>query len=86
MAYQTTNPYTGETLKTFPDATDAEVAQALERGHAAFQQWRLKPVRERVTFLQKAADLLRAKRTEYAKLLTTEMGREIGRASCRERV
>ena len=34
MAYQTTNPYTGEILKTFPDATDAEVAQALERGHA----------------------------------------------------
>ena len=44
MAYQTTNPYTGEILKTFPDATDAQVAQALERGHTAFQQWRLKPV------------------------------------------
>lgn len=80
MAYQTTNPYTGKTLKTFPDATDAEVAQALERGHAAFQQWRLKPVRERVTFLQKAADLLRARRTEYAKLLTTEMGKLLAEA------
>ena len=75
MAYQTTNPYTGEILKTFPDATDAQVAQALERGHTAFQQWRLQPVRERVTFLQKAADLLRARHTEYAKLLTTEMGK-----------
>ena len=80
MAYQTTNPYTGEILKTFPDATDAEVAQALERGHAAFQQWRLKPVSERVTFLQKAADLLHAKRTEYAKLLTTEMGKLLAEA------
>lgn len=80
MAYQTTNPYTGETLKTFPDATDAQVAQALERGHTAFQQWRLQPVRERVTFLQKAADLLRAKRTEYAKLLTTEMGKLLAEA------
>ena len=75
MAYPTTNPYTGEILKTFPDATDAQVAQALERGHTAFQQWRLQPVRERVTFLQKAADLLRARHTEYAKLLTTEMGK-----------
>ena len=80
MAYQTTNPYTGETLKTFPDATDAEVAQALERGHAAFQQWRLKPVKERVTFLQKAADLLRTRHTEYAKLLTTEMGKLLAEA------
>lgn len=80
MAYQTTNPYTGETLKTFPDATDAQVAQALERGHAAFQQWRLKPVKERVTFLQKAADLLRTRHTEYAKLLTTEMGKLLAEA------
>lgn len=80
MAYQTTNPYTGEILKTFPDATDAQVAQALERGHTAFQRWRLKPVSERVTFLQKAADLLRAKRTEYAKLLTTEMGKLLAEA------
>ena len=80
MAYQTTNPYTGETLKTFPDATDAQVAQALERGHTAFQQWRLQPVRERVTFLQEAADLLRARHTEYAKLLTTEMGKLLAEA------
>ena len=80
MAYQTTNPYTGEILKTFPDATDAQVAQALERGHAAFQQWRLKPVKERVTFLQKAADLLRTRHTEYAKLLTTEMGKLLAEA------
>ncbi len=80
MAYQTTNPYTGEILKTFPDATDAQVTQALERGHTAFQQWRRKPVSERVTFLQKAADLLRARRTEYAKLLTTEMGKLLAEA------
>ena len=80
MAYQTINPYTGETLKTFPDATDAQVAQALERGHTAFQQWRLQPVSERVTFLQKAADLLRARHTEYAKLLTTEMGKLLAEA------
>lgn len=80
MAYQTTNPYTGEILKTFPDATDAQVAQALERGHTAFQQWRLQPARERVTFLQKAADLLRARHTEYAKLLTTEMGKLLAEA------
>ncbi len=80
MAYHTTNPYTGQTLKPFPVATDAQVAQALERGHTAFQQWHLQPVRERVTFLQKAADLLRARHTEYAKLLTTEMGKLLAEA------
>jgi acyl-CoA reductase-like NAD-dependent aldehyde dehydrogenase len=32
MAYATTNPYTGEALKTFRDATDAEVEQAISGG------------------------------------------------------
>lgn len=36
MAYATINPYTGETLKTFPDATDAEVEQAIAAAHEAF--------------------------------------------------
>ncbi len=38
MTYATVNPYTGETLATFPDATDAEVRGALEKAHAAFLQ------------------------------------------------
>jgi succinate-semialdehyde dehydrogenase/glutarate-semialdehyde dehydrogenase len=75
MTYSTTNPYTGETLKTFADATDAEVAQALEQGHAAYQMWKDVATAERVTVLRKAADLLREKHTQYAKLLTLEMGK-----------
>ena len=40
MAYQTTNPYTGKVSATFPDATDAEVLQAIENAHSAFLSWR----------------------------------------------
>lgn len=80
MAYATVNPYTGETVKTFPDATDTEVARALDQGDATFQQWKNKPVAERVAVLQKAADLLRARHTEYAKLLTLEMGKLLSEA------
>ena len=36
MTYATTNPYSGEVLKTFPNATDAEVDQAIAAAHAAF--------------------------------------------------
>ncbi|NIJ75541.1 succinate-semialdehyde dehydrogenase/glutarate-semialdehyde dehydrogenase [Xanthomonas campestris] len=75
MAYATINPYTGETVKTFPDASDAEVSQALDQGHAAFQAWKARSIAERVAVLQKAAELLRAKHTEYARLLTLEMGK-----------
>lgn len=75
MAYATINPYTGETLKTFPDATDAEVEQAIVAAHEAFLSWRERSFTERGAILQRAADLLRAKAGDYAKLLTLEMGK-----------
>jgi succinate-semialdehyde dehydrogenase/glutarate-semialdehyde dehydrogenase len=75
MTYSTTNPYTGETLKVFPNATDAEVDRALAQGHAAYQLWKDVAVADRVAVLQKAADLLRERHTQYASLLTLEMGK-----------
>ena len=47
MAYQTINPYTGETLANFPDATDAEVRAAITGAHEAFLGWRSTSFSER---------------------------------------
>lgn len=80
MAYATTNPYTGQVIKTFPDATDAEVTQALDKAQAAFESWKTLAIAERVKVLQKAADLLRARHTDYAKILTLEMGKLLSEA------
>lgn len=75
MAYATINPYTGETLATFPDATDDEVRDAIGKAHTAFLSWKQAPFAERGRILQKAADLLRTNSNAYAKLLTLEMGK-----------
>ncbi|MDZ5648091.1 NAD-dependent succinate-semialdehyde dehydrogenase [Nitrospirillum sp. BR 11828] len=75
MPYATTNPYTGELLKTFPDATDADVDRALTDAHAAFLAWRETPFAHRAGIMQKAADILRAEADAYARLLTLEMGK-----------
>lgn len=80
MAYATTNPYTGQVMKTFANATDAEVAQALDRAQAAFVAWKDLAIAERVKVLQKAADLLRARHTDYARKLTLEMGKLLAEA------
>ncbi|QAY96578.1 succinate-semialdehyde dehydrogenase [Methylovirgula ligni] len=80
MAYASTNPYTGEVAKTFPDATDAEVIQAIEKAHAAFLAWRKTSFVERAKIMQKAADLMRKNSDAYAKLLTLEMGKLISEA------
>ncbi|PZU82455.1 MAG: succinate-semialdehyde dehydrogenase [Shinella sp.] len=75
MAYATVNPYTGETIKTFPDATDAEVRDAIAGAHNAFLSWKDASFADRGRILQKAADLLRKNSDAYAKLLTLEMGK-----------
>ena len=80
MAYQTTNPYTGKVSATFPDATDAEVLQAIENAHNAFLSWRETSFAERAKVMQNAANILRTEIDPYATLLTTEMGKLLGEA------
>jgi succinate-semialdehyde dehydrogenase/glutarate-semialdehyde dehydrogenase len=80
MTYATINPYTGETLATFPETTDEEVRAAISAAHNAFLAWRETSFAERGRILQKAADLLRQNSDAYASLLTLEMGKLAGEA------
>jgi succinate-semialdehyde dehydrogenase / glutarate-semialdehyde dehydrogenase len=75
VTYATTNPYTGEVLKTFADATDAEVRQAITDAQTAFEVWKEAPFAERAKVMQSAADILRQGIDGYATILTTEMGK-----------
>ncbi|EPV0869716.1 aldehyde dehydrogenase family protein, partial [Pseudomonas aeruginosa] len=75
MAYATINPYNGELLKTFPETTDDQVNQALDDAHSAFLDWKERSFSERSAILQRAAELLRAQASDYAHLLTLEMGK-----------
>ncbi|MCF9033740.1 NAD-dependent succinate-semialdehyde dehydrogenase [Acinetobacter nectaris] len=75
MPFATTNPYTGEVIKTFPDATDAEIQQAITDADQAFQSWRLSSFKTRSEILTKAASILRQDIETYAQLLTLEMGK-----------
>lgn len=80
MAYATTNPYTGEVLKTFDNATDADIDAAIAKAQAAFETWRDVTFEQRGAVLQKAADVLRENKRAYAETLTLEMGKLIGEA------
>lgn len=75
MTYATTNPYTGEVVKTFANATDAEVSQAIADAHAAFLDWRNTSFAQRAKIMHAAAEILRKETDDYAKLLTLEMGK-----------
>ncbi|WP_409562166.1 NAD-dependent succinate-semialdehyde dehydrogenase [Hyphomicrobium sp. B1] len=80
MKFVTTNPYTGEVLKTFPTASESEIKQAIDKAHDAFLSWRETSFRERARIMQKAADLLRRDVDKYAPILTIEMGKLLSEA------
>ncbi|THH38230.1 NAD-dependent succinate-semialdehyde dehydrogenase [Aliishimia ponticola] len=80
MSYATTNPYTGEVVKTFSENTDAEIVAAIEKADHAFQSWKETSFAERAQVMQKAADLLRRDADHYAGLLTLEMGKLLSEA------
>ncbi|MFI6825263.1 NADP-dependent succinic semialdehyde dehydrogenase [Micromonospora sp. NPDC050187] len=75
MSIATTNPATGEVLRTYdempPDRVDAAIAAAA-RGFAAL---RGTSVAQRARWLTAAADLLDAERDDIARVMTTEMGK-----------
>lgn len=75
MAYETRNPYTGELLERFPDATDDQIVQAIADAHHAFLSWRETSFAERAAVMRRAAGLLREDAANYARLLTLEMGK-----------
>lgn len=74
------NPFNGETLKTYPEMTPAEVASAIETADAAFRVWRETSYEERGKVLRRVAELLRERREELARIMTLEMGKKIGDA------
>jgi succinate-semialdehyde dehydrogenase/glutarate-semialdehyde dehydrogenase len=75
MTYATTNPYSGEVVATFADATDAGILQAINEADRAFQSWRETFFAERATVMRNAAAILRRDVDRYARILTLEMGK-----------
>jgi len=75
MAYASTNPYTGEVVATFADATDEEVQGALSEAHSAYESWRETSFKERANVMAAAAAILRRDIDKYARLGTLEMGK-----------
>ncbi|HEY0126218.1 MAG TPA: NAD-dependent succinate-semialdehyde dehydrogenase [Blastococcus sp.] len=73
--YATVNPYTGETEREFPFTETSEIDGIIQRAHAAYQEWRDRPVEERAAVVRRAAELLDERRDDLAAVITTEMGK-----------
>ncbi|MGK5675411.1 NADP-dependent succinic semialdehyde dehydrogenase [Micromonospora sp. URMC 106] len=75
MPIATTNPATGQVLKSYDPMSEEQIDAAIERADLAYRQLRDTTIAQRGRWLTAAADLLEADRDETARLMTTEMGK-----------
>jgi acyl-CoA reductase-like NAD-dependent aldehyde dehydrogenase len=73
----TVDPSTEQPLERFEPYSAQRIDAALERAAKGFRAWRATSFAERSKAMRKAAELLRARKTQYAELITHEMGKPI---------
>jgi succinate-semialdehyde dehydrogenase/glutarate-semialdehyde dehydrogenase len=81
MAIKTTNPATGETLRTFEAFSDPEIEARIARAAAAYRSYRTTTFRQRAKWMHAAAGILEAKAEDIAALMTLEMGKTLKAAN-----
>ena len=79
---QTVNPATGEPGKSYRETSLDEARAAAAAARSAFLDWRRTSFADRSAIIHKAAEVLRERKDEFARLMTDEMGKTLdeGRA------
>jgi succinate-semialdehyde dehydrogenase/glutarate-semialdehyde dehydrogenase len=79
---QTVNPATGEPGPSYGQHSLEDALAAAAAAHQAFLGWRRTSFTDRATVVRNAAEILRERMDEYARLMTEEMGKTLddGRA------
>ena len=81
MSYAVTNPATGETVKTYPTITDAELEAAIAAADEAHRTWsKSTTVDERAALIRRVGELHVERRQELAEIIVREMGKPIEQA------
>jgi succinate-semialdehyde dehydrogenase/glutarate-semialdehyde dehydrogenase len=81
MAIATTNPATGEMVKSFEPMGEKQIEEILANAAEAAAALRASTFDQRAAWLREAALLLEGERAETARLVTLEMGKPIGEAA-----
>jgi malonate-semialdehyde dehydrogenase (acetylating)/methylmalonate-semialdehyde dehydrogenase len=74
------NPATGEVIAKTPLSGKAEVDEAVKAAAEAFPAWRATPTQDRIQYLFKLRDLLKANHDEIGRVITIECGKTFGEA------
>ncbi len=71
------NPANGQKIAEFPELSDEELSSKLNLAAQAFSQWRISSIDTRKDLMYQLIRNLNVNKDDYAKLITTEMGKPI---------
>jgi succinate-semialdehyde dehydrogenase / glutarate-semialdehyde dehydrogenase len=71
------NPATAEEIGTVAHAETSDLERAAQAADKAFKTWRKVPAFDRYKVMRKAADLLRSRADDIAKIMTAEQGKPV---------
>ena len=77
MPIATINPATGETIKTFEALESQQLEQKLQRAAETFRNCRHTSFADRSAWMVRAAEILEAEKSDFARMMTIEMGKPI---------
>jgi succinate-semialdehyde dehydrogenase/glutarate-semialdehyde dehydrogenase len=77
MAIATINPATGEVLRVFEPLSDAQVDEKIALAATTFAEYRHTSFADRRRMMIRAAEILENEKTEFGRLMTTEMGKTL---------
>jgi len=80
MPLISTNPATGEVIKTYEEMTTSEVNDVLEKVNIDWHEWRNESFQHRSKKLIEVAKVLKANKEEYGRMMSLEMGKPLSQA------
>jgi len=80
MSFESRNPATGEIIAQYPEHTAAEVQTCLTRAWSGWKNWSAESLAVRTGFLNRLAEVLESRVDDYARLITSEMGKPFAEA------
>jgi succinate-semialdehyde dehydrogenase/glutarate-semialdehyde dehydrogenase len=80
MMYAVVDPATGEQIKAYPTATDAEIRAAVAGNAAAHAAWSARPISERAAIVKRIGELHTERAEELGAIIVREMGKPLADA------
>jgi succinate-semialdehyde dehydrogenase/glutarate-semialdehyde dehydrogenase len=74
---QSINPATGKVIRDYEQMDNTTIETIVHEAQASQDQWRQQSFKERASLLRNAAQILKKKKSEFAKLMAREMGKPL---------